>query len=219
MVIVGSSRFNAELLHYFSTHYWGFEVVAVELTGIDGVAAAARTKPEFVLASLGLADLCASEVINQLRRAAPAAKIIGIISQCNEYLMHTLGAVEYHGLFFDADESLCSLAQAIERVRQGIRFVSPRIAQCQAALRTTPTAFPKLLSKREQEVLVCIAHSMSNDEIGVQLGFSGTTAISHRKKIMGKLNIHSTPQLIRYCIEKGFNSAHPPHREAATPIP
>lgn len=94
-------------------------------------------------------------------------------------------------------------------MRQGVRAVSPRIVQSQTALRNAPASFPKLLSRREEQVLVCIAHALTDDEIGLQLGFSATTALSHRKKIMGKLGIHSTPKLIRFCADKGFNSAVP----------
>ena len=100
-----------------------------------------------------------------------------------------------------------SIGHAIEHVRQGYRFTSMRILQGQKALLAEPTAFPKLLSKREQEVLACIAHSLSDDEVAVRLGLSRGTALAHRRKLMLKLGIHSTPKLIRYCAEKGFNLA------------
>ena len=212
MVIIESNRMQAELLHFFCTSYWGFDVPAVEKSGSDGVLAVTRIKPELVLATLTPPDLGQADFIYQLHCAAPAAKLILLAAQCNEYLVHTIGSSEYHGLIFAAEESLCSLGQAIERVRQGTRFISPRIVQCQTTLRTAPASFPKMLSKREQEVLICIAHSLSDEEIALQLGFSEGTALSHRRKLMGKLDIHSTPKLIRYCADKGFNSVPPPSR-------
>jgi DNA-binding NarL/FixJ family response regulator len=219
LVIVGNSRLNSELLHHYFSQHCGLEVAAIELSGCDGVAAVARSKPELVIVSLPLDDMCATMLVSQLHSVAPGARIILHTSQCNEYLIHSLGTTEWHGLLLDADEGLRGLGKAIEQVRQGIRFVSPRIAQCQAALRAKPNAFPKLLSKRLLDVLICITHSMSNDEIGARLGISASTALSHRKKIMSKLDIHSTPQLIRYCLEKGFHSDPPPVREeiAITP--
>jgi two-component system response regulator NreC len=77
-------------------------------------------------------------------------------------------------------------------------------------MRTAPDAFTKLLSNREQEVLVCIAHSYSDQEIAQQLGLSRATVLTHRKNIMNKLGISRTPKLIHYCLQKGFNSALPP---------
>lgn len=211
MAIIESNSTKAELLNYYCANCWGFEVVALEKTGSGGVAAVARTKPELVLAALTPPDLGGPvDYINQLRRAAPSAKLILLTAQCFEYLIHLVSTTEYHGLILEADESLSSFGLAIECVRQGIRFVSTRIVQCQTAMRTAPASFPKVLSKREQEVLVCIAHSFSDEEIGRQLGFSNGTALSHRRKLMSKLCIHSTPKLIRYCADKGFNVVPPP---------
>lgn len=212
LAIIESNQLKAELLHSYCATQWGFEVVALERTGGDGAAAVQRTQPDLVLASIPpqATDCGLAEFIACLRRAAPSAKLILLTAQCDEYLLHTIGAAEYHGLLYEADEGLESLAGAIARVRRGIRTVSTRIAQCQAALRASSAAFPKLLSRREQEVLVCIAHSLSDEEIARQLGTMAGTALSHRKKIMGKLGIHSAPKLIRNCLEKGFGNARLP---------
>lgn len=210
MAIINHDRIKAELLHFYCANHWGFDVVAVELTGQEGLTSVARVKPDFILLSLGLQDADAVDLIRQLRQAAPSAKIVAQVVRCNDYLLHRLAGAEYHGLILDEEETLVSLGQAIERVRSGLRAVSPRITQDQLALRNASASFPKLLSRREEQVLVCIAHALSDDEIGRQLGFSSTTALSHRKKIMGKLGIHSTPKLIRYCADRGFNSVPPP---------
>ena len=210
MAIINHDRIKAELLHFYCATHWGFDVVAVEFSGNEGLAAVIRTKPDFVLVSLGLHDLGALEIISQVSRVSPASKIIGQTTRCNDYLLHMLTGADYHGLFLDTDESLVSLGQTIDRVRQGLRAVSPQIARCQTTLRTNPASFPKLLSQREQQVLVCIGHALSDDEIARQLNMSSVTAVSHRKKIMGKLGIHSTPKLIRFCADKGFNSVPPP---------
>lgn len=210
LAIIDANRAKAELMHYFCTHHWGFDVVAFEHTGHAGIAAVAQAKPELVLAALTPADMAMNDFANGLRAAAPAAKLILLTSHCNEYLVHTLSATGYQGLIWEVEEGLASLGQLVERVRHGARVVSHGILQCQAALRAAPNAFPKLLSTRHQEVLVCIAHSMSDEEIARQLGVSVGTALSHRQKIMRKLNIHNTPKLIQYCIEKGFSSVPPP---------
>jgi len=210
MAIINHDRIKAELLHFYCSTHWGFDVVSTETNGRDGLAAVGRTKPDLVLLSLTLPDLDAVEAIRQVRTIAPAVKIIGQTVRCTDYLLHKLNGSEYHGLILDTEENLASLGQAIERVREGIRAISPRIVQEQMALRNAPASFPKLLSRREEQVLICIAHALSDDEIGLQLGFSFTTALSHRKKIMRKLSIHSTPKLIRYCADHGFDSVPPP---------
>lgn len=210
MVIINHDRMKAELLHYFCSAHWGFQVVAFECTAIEGIAAITRTRPDLVLLSLPLRGLSSPEIIREIGRTSPGSKLIIQINQSDECLLHSIRSAAYHGLLFDPEESPTSLGQAIERARLGLRTISPRIAQGQLSLRTDPVAFPKLLSPREQQVLGCIACSMSDGEIGRYLKLSADTAHSHRKKIMKKLGINSTPKLIRYCIDKGFDSTTPP---------
>jgi DNA-binding NarL/FixJ family response regulator len=210
LVLIEANRTKAELWRFCCLHKWGFDVVACCHSAPEGVASAGRFTPDLILAGLGATDGTVSRYITELRSAAPAAKLILLSHLCNEYLVHTLRTLDYHGFAYEPDETLASLAQLIDKVRQGHRVVSPSVARCQAQLRSAPTAFPKLLSSRQEAVLVCIAHSMSDEEIGLQLGCTTATALSHRQKIMKKLNVHSTPKLIRYCTEKGFNSVPPP---------
>lgn len=207
--IIEPNGAKADLLAYCCIHSWGFEITALEKSGCTGIAAVGETKPELVLAALTPADFQAVDFIFRLRRAAPSAKLVLFTTQCNDYLLHAIGSSEYHGLVYEPDESMTSIAAAITRVRNGSRFISARVREGQQALRLEPAAFPKLLSKREQQVLVCIAHSFSDEEIASRLGVSAGTALSHRRQLMYKLGIHSTPKLIRYCVEKGFNSVPP----------
>ena len=204
LAVIDANRVKAELIRCFFAHRAGLDVVALEHTGRAGIAAVAQTKPELVLAALTPPDIAMGDFVSRLRAAAPAARLILLTSQCNEYLVHTLSAADYHGLVWEAEEGLASLGQLIDRVRNGARVVSPGILRVQATLRLAPNAFPKLLSARHQEVLACIAHSMSDKEIARKMGFSVGTALSHRQKIMQKLNIHTTPKLIQFCIKKGF---------------
>ena len=179
----------------------------MECVAVSAVIAIERCKPDVILASLSMSGTCAMEMIARFRSLAPSARIVGLISQCSEYLVHSLAKSEYHGLYCDADEGLAGLIQAIENVMQGRRVVSASIVKYQLGLRSAPAAFPKLLSKRELQALVCIAHAMTDEEIGQRMAISAGTAQAHRKKIMYKLSIHSTPKLMGYCMEKGFHTA------------
>lgn len=207
--IIEPNRAKAELLAYFCTNSWGFEMIALEKSGSAGVTAVHAGQPDLVLAALTPADCLAVDFISRLRRAAPGAKLVLFTTQCSDYLLHAIASSEYHGLVYEPDETMAAIGAAIARVREGFRYISTHVKACQQALRLAPAAFPKLLSKREQEVLIGIAHSFSDEEIAGRLGVTPATALSHRRRLMSKLGIHSTPKLIRYCAEKGFNSAPP----------
>jgi len=58
------------------------------------------------------------------------------------------------------------------------------------------------LTTREKEVVVCIVRGMSNKQIAEALIVSTHTIMTHRRNIMGKLQIHSPSGLTIYAIVK-----------------
>jgi DNA-binding NarL/FixJ family response regulator len=60
------------------------------------------------------------------------------------------------------------------------------------------------LTERELEVLRLVACGLNNSFIGETLGISSKTADNHRTKIMKKLGIHSTADLVRYAVKLGL---------------
>ncbi len=61
-----------------------------------------------------------------------------------------------------------------------------------------------LLTSREREVLQLIAEGKTNKEIATTLNLSVYTVDAHRGRIMEKLNLHSTGELVRFAIRKGL---------------
>ena len=60
------------------------------------------------------------------------------------------------------------------------------------------------LTRRETEVLKCIAEGLSTKELAQMLGITFKTAACHRERIMDKLNAHSSVVLVRYAIRVGL---------------
>ena len=56
------------------------------------------------------------------------------------------------------------------------------------------------LSRREQEVLQCLADGQNNKQVAAELNISVRTVETHRAHILGKLRLHSIGELIRYAI-------------------
>ena len=63
------------------------------------------------------------------------------------------------------------------------------------------------LTEREREVLTLIAEGLTSREIAERLVVSPKTVDRHRENIMGKLNMHSRVELVRYAIERGMIDA------------
>jgi len=204
IAIIHGNRMTADLLRAHGEMAWGCEVVATECTGHEGLTAIERNKPDIVVIGHAppMVDVCS--LVPRLRKTAEPAKIIVMVQRVTEYLVHRLAAQECQGVVEESSEGIDQVRTAIERLREGNRLVSRRFAFISARLRSNPDAFPKLLTGRQEEVLICIAHAMEDEEIGRCLGMSTGTAQRHRADIMRKLNVHGTPRLIRYCIDAGF---------------
>jgi two-component system response regulator NreC len=62
------------------------------------------------------------------------------------------------------------------------------------------------LTEREREVLTLIAEDETNQKIANQLNISVKTVERHRENIMGKLNLHTRTELVKYAIRNGLIS-------------
>ena len=61
-----------------------------------------------------------------------------------------------------------------------------------------------LLTSREREVLQWIAEGKTNKDIASALKLSVYTVEAHRGKIMEKLNLHSSGELVRFAVRNGL---------------
>ncbi len=59
-----------------------------------------------------------------------------------------------------------------------------------------------LLSKREREVLAMVARGLTSKSIGEHLNISPRTVESHRARIMEKLGLKTTAEMIRFALAK-----------------
>ena len=53
-------------------------------------------------------------------------------------------------------------------------------------------------------MLEAVAEGHTNNEIGEQLGISPKTVARHRERIMHKLNLHSSTELVKFAIRTGL---------------
>ncbi|HVT72964.1 MAG TPA: response regulator transcription factor [Lacunisphaera sp.] len=206
LAIIEHSRVKAELLGGFLASRRGFEIAGVERDAVAGQEMIGRVGPDLVVASLVMSECYATGMVAGLREVT-AAPIIGTISHCNEYLAYALTQVHCHGVYWETVDGLEELLRIVDRVRQGQTAISAAVLREQAAWRRNPNYFPKMLSRREQDVLICISRALTNEEIGRQLGISPGTVQSHRKMIMEKMGFHGTPKLIDYAMRAGFRHA------------
>ena len=60
------------------------------------------------------------------------------------------------------------------------------------------------LTLREREILHLVADGRSNKAIATQLSISPKTVDNHRSRMMAKIGVHSTAQLLAYALKEGL---------------
>jgi two-component system response regulator NreC len=172
--------------------------------GAAAVAASRKHPPDLVILDVELPDIDGFDLMGDLLAIAPKARIIALSSHTDEFTLHRAMQCRVNGFVDKNEQPLEVLRAAISTVMADKTYYSPVVERVKASLRADPAAFTKLLSEHEQRLLTLMGRGLSNEEIGRLLELSAVTVKTHRRNIMGKLGFHSTPELIRYAIDKGF---------------
>ena len=97
------------------------------------------------------------------------------------------------------------LVSAIKSVASGQKYYSNEVSVTMInALMNGEKSTSSVLSERETEVLGHIAEGSTNKEVGEKLNISGRTVETHRRNILGKLELRNTAEMIRYAIENNL---------------
>ena len=121
-----------------------------------------------------------------------------------------------------------ALGDAIRAVAAGDAWLDPAVARtllADFAARPDPMLPPPAeldrLTIREKEVLILVAHALSNRAIAEHLMVSEATVKTHVSRIMSKLCLRDRAQAVALAYKTGFVSPtdHPPARQHRLPGP
>jgi len=179
--------------------------VAAEAANGDEVLALVR-KHEFDLALLDLSmpGLAGIALIKRLKVEKPKLRIL-VLSMHGEaqYAARALkaGASGY----LTKDSAAAQLLGAIRKIAAGgVQISEAAAAQLIGASPTGDTPLHEALSDREYEVLRQIVAGRTVTDIADALSVSVKTISTHKARILQKLNLAGTADLVRYAIEHGL---------------
>ena len=181
-----------------------FEVVGEAANGREAVELAQKLKPDVVLMDVAMPEWNGIEATRKMVADNPRARVL-VLSMHKEaiYVREILRAGARGYILKDAVDT--ELLNAVRSVAHGDGYISPAVS---GALlndyRQNITDPLDLLSSRERQVLQFIAEGQTNKEIATRLNLSVYTVDSHRGKIMEKLNLHSTGELVRFAVKHGL---------------
>jgi two-component system response regulator NreC len=170
----------------------------------SGLALCRATTPEVIILDLALPDGDGLDLLDDLLAASGSSKIIGISGYADEFTLHRAMHSKLHGFVDKNEQTIDALAEAIRTVMTGRRCFSSAMQDAHFSFRNNPASFDKILSGREQSLLGLFGRGYTNEQVAAEVGLSELTVRNHRCRLMAKLDLRTSPELIRYALEKGF---------------
>jgi DNA-binding NarL/FixJ family response regulator len=108
--------------------------------------------------------------------------------------------------YLTKNHSPTALAEAIRQVHGGRKYVTPALAEELAVSLSEGRALAhhEALSNREYEVFRRLGAGVRVKEIAQELALSPKTVRTYRSRILEKMNIRSTAELIFYAVQNGL---------------
>jgi len=160
---------------------------------------------DVILLDISLPGRSGLDLISQIKKTQQSAAILMLsIHSESMYAVKALksGAAGYLTKSSAPEE----LISAIIKVARGERYISPSLADAMAESFISGSEKPlyQLLSARELEVLTLFAEGKKVVHIASVLSLSPKTIGTYRERILEKLKLHTTADLIRYAIIEGI---------------
>lgn len=196
----------------------GLKVIAEADSGETALQLANDLHPDVVVMDITMPRMDGLEATRRIKETCPGSRVLALTVHADEqyfFEMMAAGADGYVTKQVAAEE----LVEAIRAVAAGLVYLQPALASWllkdyRRLLAQTPPPAPEpddnrsdgleALSNRELQVLECVAQGMTSIQIGEALGISPKTVARHRERIMGKLNMHSGAELVRFAIRTGL---------------
>jgi DNA-binding NarL/FixJ family response regulator len=196
------------LRHILESHD-DFEVVAEASSGIEAVEAARLHHPDVAIVDVAMKELNGIEATAQILKHSPHTAVLILSMYSDErYVLRSVkaGARGYVLKNSAGDE----LVQAILTVQKGTAFFSPAVARIFqngfARLKDARETSDRydLLTDRERQIYQLLAEGNSNKDIANRLGLSLHTVETHRWRLMEKMDLHSTAELVLSAVRRGM---------------
>ena len=176
----------------------GIEVAAEAADGDEALALARSGDYDVAMLDMSMPGLSGIDLIKRLKIEKPGLRIL-VLSMHGEpqYAARALkaGASGY----LNKDSAAEALVGALRKVAAGGVHVSEAAAA--ALLRAGEKSPHDALSDREFEVLRFLAEGLGPTEIGEKLHLSVKTVSTHKARILDKLGLGSTAELVRYALD------------------
>jgi DNA-binding NarL/FixJ family response regulator len=182
LVVAGEASDRQEILAQLAAQRWDVVLLDISLPGGNGL-----------------------EILQHLKRLHPQLRVLVFsVHGESQYAVRAFkaGAAGYLTKHSPPEE----LVTAIRRVVGGGRYISPSLAEQLAFEVTLEPQQPRhaALSNREFQVLQLLASGRTVAAVAAELSLSVKTISTYRARILEKLQLQTTAELIHYAVRHGL---------------
>lgn len=158
---------------------------------------------DLVLLDLSMPGSEGLEVLRRIRAASPDLPVLVFTVHPEGQLARQVLEAGARG-YVEKEAPSEELVRAIRRVLDGERYVSPALGSSLVGELTGETSSEphQELSERELQVLRGLGEGHSVGELADQLSLSPKTVSTYRSRVLEKMEMDTTADLIRYAIER-----------------
>ena len=181
-----------------------YDILGIVADGAQVVSAVQKHKPDVLLLDLSLPNRTGIDLLPELMKAKPDLLVLVLTMHVDPHLADVAMSLGARG-FIPKNSSLDELRDAIEKIRKGERYLSPKVPeQVYRGQVTDPMGFAQL-TERQQRIVRMLAKGLSSEEIARELGVTVWTVAFHRKNIRKALGMKSDAEMHRYAILVGMS--------------
>ncbi|MBA4321944.1 MAG: DNA-binding response regulator [Odoribacter sp.] len=160
---------------------------------------------DVILLDISLPGRSGLDLISQIKKIRQSTAVLMLSIHSEE--LYAIRALKCGASGYLTKSSLPEeLISAIYKVSRGERYITATLADklADSLLSESEKPLHQLLSSRELEVLNLFASGKTVIQIAGELSLSPKTISTYRVRLLGKLNLDTTADLIRYAILEGI---------------
>ena len=180
-------------------------VIGEASDGIEAIERAMTLRPDVAVVDISMPRLSGIEVTRRIVTQLPRTRVLVLtMHEEEEYVLHMVRAGAAGYLVKRAATS--ELLAAVRTIAAGGVHFGAHAAKALAMQLQHPEALSEdpygALSPREREVMHLVVEGLSTKEIARKLGITVKTAENHRCRILDKLDVRNSTELVRYAMRK-----------------
>jgi DNA-binding NarL/FixJ family response regulator len=179
------------------------EVVGEAGDGQEATRLALNLRPDVVVIDIGMPVVNGVEATRRIMEDWPECQVL-ILSMHKDpvYVRESLRAGARGYLLKDSIDE--DLLRAIRAVATGEGFLSPAVSRTVLEDYQQTTDPFDSLTAREREILQMLAEGKVAKEVATALNVSVFTVDAHRGRILKKLSLRSSTELVKFAMRKGL---------------